>query len=150
MATTTSSLPTEEVALDSLAGGGVEAGVVGGGASAEGGGQFFGGFAGGGVDDGGAVGGGFEEVGGELVAAGLGELDYLDGEVVAAEAVDEEGGLRELELGDDVLLDGGGGGGGEGDDGSWAQGGEVVAEGAVVGAEVVAPLARCSGPRRWR
>ena len=37
-------------------------------------------------------------------------------------------------------MDGGRGGGGEGDDGCGAQGGEVVAEGAVVGAEVVAPL----------
>ena len=110
----------EEVALDSLAGGGVEAGVVGGGFGAEGGGQLFGGFAGGGVDDGGAVLGFAEEVGGELVAAGLGELDDLDGEVVAAEAVDEEGGVGELELGDDVFLDGGGGGGGEGEDGGWA------------------------------
>ena len=70
---------------------------------------------------------------------GLDSLDDLDGEVVAAEAVDEERGLRELELGDDVLLDGGGGGGGERDDGCGAEGGQVVAEGAVVGAKVVAP-----------
>ena len=53
--------------------------------------------------------------------------------------MDEEAWVCEVELGDDVFLDGGGGGGGEGDDGAWAEGGEVVAEGAVVGAEVVAP-----------
>ena len=129
----------EEVALDALACGWVEAGVVGGGASAEGGGEFFGGFARWGVDDGGAVGFFFEEIRGELVAAGLGEFDDLDGEVVAAEAVDEEVGLCELELGDDVFLDGGGCGCGEGDDGGGAKGGEEVAEGAVVGAKVVAP-----------
>ena len=75
----------------------------------------------------------------ELVAAGLRELDDLDGEVVAAEAVDEEGGLVEVELGDDVALDGGGGGGGEGEDGGGAEGRQMFAEGAVVGAEVVAP-----------
>ena len=86
-------------------------------------GEFFGGLARGGVDDGGAVGGFAEELGGELVAAGLGELDDLDGEVVAAEAVDEERGIGELELGDDVFLDGGRGGGGEGDDGRGAEGG---------------------------
>ncbi len=80
-----------------------------------------------------------EEVRGEFVAARFGELDDLDGEVVAAEAVDEELGLSELELGDDVFLDGGRCGCGEGDDGGGAKGGEEVAEGAVVGAKVVAP-----------
>ena len=80
-----------------------------------------------------------EEVRGELVAARFGELDDFDGEVVAAEAVDEELGLGELKLGDDVFLDGGRCGCGEGDDGSGAKGGEEVAEGAVVGAKVVAP-----------
>ncbi len=80
-----------------------------------------------------------EELGGELVALGLGHLDDLDVEVVATEAVDEEGGLVELELGDDVALDRRGGGGGEGDDRGGAQGGQVVAECPVVGAEVVAP-----------
>ena len=93
----------------------------------------------------GRCGGVAEEVGGELVAAGLGHLDDFDGEVVAAEAVDEEGGIVELELGDDVLLDGGGGGGGEGDDGRGAEGWEIFAEGAVVGAEVVAPGADAVG-----
>ena len=48
-------------------------------------------------------------------------------------------GSCELELGDDVVLDGGRGGGGEGDDGRGAEGREVVAEGAVVGAKIVAP-----------
>ncbi len=53
--------------------------------------------------------------------------------------MDEEFGLCELELGDDVFLDGGRCGCGEGDDGRGAEGGEEVAEGAVVGAKVVAP-----------
>jgi len=39
----------------------------------------------------------------------------------------------------DVALDGGCRGGGESDDGSWPEGWKVLAEGAVVGAEVVAP-----------
>ena len=76
---------------------------------------------------------------------GLGEFDDFDGEVGAAEAVDEERGIAELELGDDVLLHGGRGGGGEGEDGRGAKGGEVLAEGAVVGAEVVAPDADAVG-----
>ncbi len=78
-------------------------------------------------------------------ALGLGDLDDFDGEVVAAESVDEEGGLVEAELGDDVVLDGGGGGGGEGDDGSGAEEREGVAEGAVVGAKVVAPAGDAVG-----
>ena len=97
-------LAREEVALDAFARGGVETGVVGGGRSAEGGGEVFGGLARGGVDDGGAVGFFLEELGGELIAAGLGELDDLDGEIVAAEAVDEESRVGELELGGDVFL----------------------------------------------
>ena len=127
------------MALDALACGGVEACVVGCGTSAEGTGEFFGGFAGWRVDDGGAVGFFFEEIGGELVAAGFGEFDDFDGEVVAAEAVDEEFGLGELELGDDVFLDCWCRGCGEGDDGGGAEGGEEIAEGAVVGAKVVTP-----------
>ena len=82
---------------------------------------------------------------GELVAARLGHLDDFDGEVGAAEAVDEERRIGEAQLGDDVVLDGGRGGGGEGDDGRGAQGGEVFAEHAVVGAEVVAPGADAVG-----
>ena len=46
------------------------------------------------------------------MAAGAGEFDDLDGEVGAAEAVDEELGVVKMKLGDDVLLDGGRGGGG--------------------------------------
>ena len=120
-------LPGEEGRLDAVAGAGVEAGVVSGGAATEAAGELFGGFARGGVDDRGAGAGGLEEVDDELVAAGLRELDGLDGEVVAAEAVDEEGGVSEAELGDDVVLDGGGGGGGEGDDGGRAEGRKMFA-----------------------
>ena len=58
---------------------------------------------------------------------------------MAAEAGDEDGRVLQVELDGDVALDGGRGGGGEGDDGRGAQGGEVLAERAVVGAEVVAP-----------
>ena len=119
--------PGEEGRLDAVAGAGVEAGVVSGGAATEEAGELFGGFARGGVDDRGAGAGGLEEVDDELVAAGLRELDGLDGEVVAAEAVDEEGGVSEAELGDDVVLDGGGGGGGEGDDGGRAEGRKMFA-----------------------
>jgi len=128
-----------EVALDTLADAGLEAGVVGGGAASEHGGEVLGGLARGGVDDGGAVLRLAEDLGGELVTLGLGHLDDLDVEVVATEAVDEERGLLELELGDDVALDRRCGGGGEGDDGSGTEGREVVAESPVVGAEVVAP-----------
>jgi hypothetical protein len=54
--------------------------------------------------------------------------------------VDEAAGGLQAELGDDVVLDGRGGGGGEGDDRRRAQGGEALAEHAVVRAKVVAPL----------
>jgi hypothetical protein len=88
--------------------------MVGGGgkAAVEIGGEVFGIAARGGVDDGGARGGRAEEFDDELVAAGAGEFDDLDGEVGAAEAVDEELGVVKMKLGDDVLLDGGRGGGG--------------------------------------
>ena len=69
----------------------------------------------------------------------VGELDDLDGEVVAAEAVDEEGWLRELELGDDVLLDGGRGGGGEGDSGDAGEHVGDASEFTILRAELVAP-----------
>ena len=59
--------------------------------------------------------------------------------------MDEERGVGEVELGDDVTLYGGRGGGGEGEDGRGAKGGEVVAEGAVVGAKIVAPDADAVG-----
>lgn len=107
--------------------------MVGGGGAAELRGEFFGGFAGGSVDDGGAVGFFAEELCGELVAAGLGEFDNLNGEVVAAEAVDEEFGSCELELGDDVFLYCWCGCGCERDDRGGPEGGEEVAESTVVG-----------------
>ena len=103
------------------------------------GGEFLGLLARTGIDDGGAGGGVLEELEGEVGALGFGELDGLDGEVVAAEASDEDGGVAEVELDGDVALDGGGCGGGEGDDGRGAQGGEILTEGALFGAEVVAP-----------
>ena len=95
VATTTSSLPDEEVALDALACGGVEAGVVGGGGVRRGVrrralrricGRARRRWRGGWILS-------SRRFGGELVAAGLGDLDDFDGEVVAAEAVDEEGGV---------------------------------------------------------
>ena len=99
-------LAGEKVALGPLAGGGVEAGVVWGGFLAENRGELFGGFAGWGVDDGGTVLGFCEEICYKFVAAGFRHLDDLDVEVVAAKAVDEEGGICELKLGGDVALDG--------------------------------------------
>ena len=59
--------------------------------------------------------------------------------------MDEEAGVLQVELGDDIFLDGGCCGGGEGDDGAGTEGREVVAEGAVVGAEVVAPCGDAVG-----
>ena len=59
--------------------------------------------------------------------------------------MDEERGVGEVELGDDVTLYGGRGGGGEGEDGRGAKGWEMVAEGAIVGAEVVPPDADAVG-----
>ncbi len=73
------------------------------------------------------------------VRRGLESSTSFDGEIVAAEAVDEEGRAVKRELGDDVLLDRGGGRGGKGDDGRGAERGEVLAERAVVGAKVVSP-----------
>ena len=67
-------------------------------------GKLFGGLARGSVDDGGAGGFGLEQVDDEGIAARLRELDDLDGEVVPAEAVDEECGIAEPELRDDVML----------------------------------------------
>jgi hypothetical protein len=54
--------------------------------------------------------------------------------------VDEAVGGVQAELGDDVVLHEGRGGRGEGDDRRGAQGGQALAEQAVVRAEVVAPL----------
>ena len=140
-------LAGEEGALDAVAGRGVEAGVVGGGREmlVQLGGELFGVFAGRRVDDGGSRGGIFQDVEGEVGALRLGELDDLDGEVVAAKAGDEDGGILQVELGGDVALDGGRCGRGEGDDGRGAEGWEILAEGAVVGAEVVAPGADAVG-----
>jgi len=76
---------------------------------------------------------------------GLESSTNLDGEVGAAEAVDEERGIVELELGHDVLLDGGSSCCSKGEDGRGAEGWEVVAEGAVVGTEVVPPDADAVG-----
>lgn len=137
----------EEGALNGLAYGGVEAGMIGSGgeAAAQLEGQAVGGFARRSVDDGGTRGDGGEEFEDEFVAPGFGELDNLDGEVVAAEAMDEEGGVGEAKLLDDVLLDDGRSRGGEGDDGSRTQEREGFAEGAVIGAEVVAPAGNAVG-----
>ena len=81
-----------------------------------------------------------EQLRGELGALRLGELDDLDGEVVAAEAVDEARGIVEAELATMSSLHDGRCGGGEGDDRRRAEGGEMLAEHAVVGAEIVTPL----------
>ena len=80
-----------------------------------------------------------QEFGGELVAAWLGHLDDFDVEVVATEAVDEELGPGELELGDYIFLYCGRGRSCESDDGRGAECREEIAECAVVGAKVMAP-----------
>ena len=48
----------------------------------------------------------------------VGDLDDFDGEIVAAESLDEARGAFEAELGGDIVLHDGRGGGGEGDDGA--------------------------------
>jgi hypothetical protein len=137
----------EELLLDALAGGGVESGMIGGGGEAvvELKGELIGSFARRGVDDGGASFGGVEVSGDQGGTLGLRELDDFDSEVVAAESMNEERGLVEAELVDDVLLDGGGGGSGESDDGGGTQEGQGVTEGAVVGAEIVTPAGDAVG-----
>jgi len=114
--------------------------MVGGGSTTEERGEFFRGFSAGRVDDRGAVVGRFEEVDGELVAPGFGELDDFDGEVVSTESVDEQGGIGELKLTGDIALHGWGCGGCEGDDRCGSEGRKIIAQGAVVGPEVVSPL----------
>ncbi len=131
----------EEGALHLVADGAVEASVVGGTGEAlvQLGGEGIRLLTGGSVDDGGS---GFRVVkiaGDEGGALRFGELDDFDGEVVAAESMNEEGGLVEAELGDDVLLNSGRGSGGEGDDRGGAEEGQGVAESAVIGAEIVTP-----------
>ena len=73
--------------------------------------------------------------------------------VVATEAVDEQGRGCEIELGDDVALNSGGGSGGKGDNRGGAKLWEIVAEGAVIGAEIVAPggdaVGFVDGDERW-
>src|SRR6185437_15160982 len=135
-------LAGEEVALDAVTCGGVETSVVRGGAEllVEARSKLFGGLARGSVDDRGARCGVAEELLGELGALQTEELEDLDGEVGAAEAGDKDCRVGKRELANDVALHGGCGGGGEGDDGAWPQGGEVLAERPVVGAEVVPPL----------
>ena len=82
-------------------------------------------------------------------ALGNRELDNFDGEIVATEAVDEAGGTDHAELREDVGLHGWRGGGGEGENGNAcgtvAQSGKVLADHAVVGAEIVAPLRDAMG-----
>ena len=138
-------LSREKAALDALAGGRVETRVVGGGLRAELRGKLFSGLAGWGVDDSGEVGLVLEELYNKLGAAWFGHLDDFDGEILATEAVNEERGVLQVELGNDVLLDGRCGGCGKGDDGGWSKRREVVAQGPVVGAEVVAPGADAVG-----
>ena len=67
-------------------------------------------------------------------------LDHFDGEVVAAEAVDETHGVVEAELRQDVVLHERRGRGGERQHGRGTQQVQLLAEHAVVGAEIVAPL----------
>ena len=136
-----------ELALDALTGGCFEAGVVGGSGEqlVELEGEVVGCLAGWGVDDGGARCGNGQELRDEFCALRLGELDDFDGEIVAAKAVDVERGIGETKLRDDVLLDDRRGGGGERDDGRGAEEREIVAEGAVVGAEIVTPAGDAVG-----
>lgn len=113
--------------------------MVGGGVFSEYECQLVGRYTAGCVDDCGTIGRGLEEIGRKLIATWLRHLDNFNGEIVTSESVDEEGGTAELELSDDVFLDGGCGCCCEGDDGCGAEGGKVIAEGTVVGAKVVAP-----------
>ncbi len=112
-------VPGKKGALDAVAGGWVEAGVVGSYRKtfAEGACEFIRGLAGLGVDDGGAGGLGREELAHEVEALRLGGFEDFDVEIVAAEAGDEDAGVAEIQGAEDVLLHGRGGRGSERDDG---------------------------------
>ena len=71
---------------------------------------------------------------------GLRHFDHFDGEVVAAEAVDEARGVVQRKLREDVVLNDGCCGRGQRQDRRGAQQVQMLAEHAVVGAEIVAPL----------
>ena len=83
--------------------------------------SLFGILARGRVDDGGPARRIAQEIASTSVRSGFEHLDDFDGEVVAAEAVDEAHGVVESELRDDVVLHGGRCGRGERDDGRGAQ-----------------------------
>ena len=76
------------------------------------GGELFGLLARACVDDGGSSRWVLQDVEGEVRALRLGELDGLDGEVVAAKSGDEDCWILQVELDGDVALDGWCGGGG--------------------------------------
>ena len=132
----------EEGGLHLLAALGVEAGVIGGGGEIvlQVGGEAVGFVAGGRVDDGGPAIFRLQQLAGQLGALTGRRFDDFDGDVVAAEAVDEAGGFGEPELLDDIVLHHGRGGGGQGDHRRRAEARQVAAEHAVVRPEVVAPL----------
>ncbi len=79
-----------------------------------------------------------------LLVAAAGALD-LEAEVLADDAAHEADGVAEAELHDHVVLDLAGRGGGEREHGRPAQEHDGGAQAAVVGAEVVAPLADAVG-----
>ena len=132
----------EEFLLDALAVLGVEPGMVGGAGKVAG---KFGGHGGGlrarrRIHDGGAALVLVEQFQGEVGALRGRHFDHFDRQIVAAEAVDETRGLIERQLHGDIVLHDGRGGCGERDDRRGAQGRQILAEHAVIGAEIVAPL----------
>ena len=91
----------------------VEAGVIGDGGEslpAQGGGEGFGGFAGLAIDDAGVLGPGVGEI--ANLRGGSGFRDDLVFQVRPVEAGEEDGGIAQFELFDDVLAHPLGGGGG--------------------------------------
>jgi len=92
------------------------------------------------VDDGRAPGGIFKKFESHLRALRARHLHHLNGEILAAEAMDESGRVEQAKLLDNIILHDGGCRGGERHHGSWAQRREVLPQHAVVRTKVVSPL----------
>ena len=135
-------LTGEERRLDAIALLVAHAGVIGRGeARAERAGQILGALAGGGVHDRGSARAVRQQLADGRGALARVALEHLDRYVGATKPVNKAvARILEAQLGDDVVLDHGRRGGGECDDRRRAQRGQPLAEHAIIGAKVVAPL----------